>query len=298
MGTTIGIHSLRRNCGTFNCENVSILGIQRMLVDPTYRRWVVHQVNDPIVRSFWVDEYENYDKRFMREAIAPIQNKVGQLLMSPPIRNVLGQVKRKIDPRFMIDNRRIFIANLSKGLLGEDKANLLGSLLVTGFELAAMERVAVPEAERRDFFLFIDEFHNFTTDAFGTILSEARKYRLSLTLSHQYLHQLNERVQQAVFGNVGTTISFRVGYEDAKRLEQVFGRTYSISHFCSLGNFEVLVKLISRGQHGDPFVGRTLPPILFRSGRREKVIRRSREKYAGKKQVVEDKISRWMTRRG
>lgn len=279
-----------------DCQNVSILGIQRMLVDRWYRRWVVSQCCDPVVKSYWVDEYDHYDNRFMREAISPIQNKVGQLLMSPPIRNVLGQVKRKVDPRFMMDNKRIFIANLSKGLLGEDKANLLGSLLVTSFELAALERIDVPEVERQDFFLFIDEFHNFTTDSFATILSEARKYRLGLTISHQYLEQVHERVRAAVFGNVGTHISFRVGQADARVLADEYGSGYIPNQFSGLGNYEVLVKQLSLGAHGEPFLGHTLPPIDRPSGRRERIILRSREKYASRKDVVEEKIRRWMER--
>lgn len=280
-----------------DCENVSILGIQRMLVDRSYRRWVLNQVRDPVVRSFWVDEFERYDPRYMREAIAPLQNKVGQLLMSPPIRNVLGQVKRKVDPRFIMDRKRILIANLSKGLLGEDKANLLGSIIVTSFELAALERVTTPEADRQDFFLFIDEFHNFTTDSFTTILSEARKYRLGLVLSHQYLHQVHERVHKAVFGNVGTIVSFRIGESDAKLLAEEFGSAYTSEQFTSLGNYEVLVKLLSRGQQNDPFRGTTLPAITARAGRRTHVIRRSREKYSSHKGTVEDKIERWMKHR-
>src|SRR5580698_4516332 len=166
-----------------DCDNTSILGIQRMLVDARYRRWVVRQVKDPAVRAYWEREFERYRPDFMQEAIAPIQNKVGQLVMSAPLRHVLGQVQRKVDPRFMMDNGRILIANLSKGLLGDEKANLLGSLLVSSFELAALGRVDLPESRRRDFHLYIDEFHNFTTDSFATLLSEARKYRLSLTLS-------------------------------------------------------------------------------------------------------------------
>src|ERR1700690_3086973 len=195
----------------------------------------------------------------MQEAIAPIQNKVGQLLMSPPVRNVLGQVRRKVDPRFMMDNRRILIANLSKGHLGEDKANLLGSLLVTSFELAALERVDIPEAKREDFFLYIDEFHNFATDSFATILSEARKYRLCLTLSHQYLDQLRDSIRSAVFGNAGTLISFRVGGSDAHLLAHECGSVYTPGRFSSLSNYEVVVRLLSRGEHHEPFQGITLP---------------------------------------
>jgi hypothetical protein len=280
-----------------DCGNASILGIPRMLVDPRYRRWVVKQVKDPIVRSFWINEFGRYGPRFMQEAVAPIQNKVGQLLMSPPVRNVLGQVKRKIDPRFMMDRGRIFIANLSKGMLGEDKANLLGSLLVTSFELAAMERVDIPESKRRDFFLYIDEFHNFSTESFISILSEARKYRLCLTLSHQYLDQVRPNIRQAVFGNAGSLISFRVGERDAKVLAEEFGNGYDPEQFSSLDNFEVLAKCLSGGRHAVPFSGRTLPPLELPDGRRDVVLRRSREKYAGRRGDVEEKISRWMKRR-
>lgn len=277
-----------------DCENASILGLPRLLADPRYRRWVIGQIKDPVVRSFWVDEYERYDERFRREAIAPIQNKVGKLLMSPPLRNILGQVKRKIDPRFMMDHGRLFIANLSKGSLGHDKASLLGSFLVTSFELAAMSRVDMPESKRPDFHLYIDEFHNFTTESFASILSEARKYHLSLTLSHQYLSQVQENIHDAIFGNAGTIVSFRVGENDAKILASEFGDGYTPSRFSSLGNYEAIVKHLSGGHHGEPFVGRMMPPLEVQSGRRDIVLRRSREKYATRRQTVEDNIRRFM----
>jgi hypothetical protein len=280
-----------------DCENSSILGVQRMLVDARYRKWVVRQIKNPMVKSFWTNEFEQYGKSFRQEAIAPIQNKIGQFIMASPVRNVLGQVLPKLDLRFVIDNRRIFIANLSKGLLGEDKANLLGSLLVAGFELAAMERVEIPEAERSDYFLFVDEFHNFATDSFAAILAEARKFRLCLTLSHQYLNQVRESIRHAVFGNVGSLVSFRVGESDAKTIAEEFGSGYTPGHFSSLGNFEAAVKLLTDGEHRQPFTARTLPPLHFRSGRRDTVARRSREKYAIERHVVEGKIHRFMNQR-
>jgi len=165
--------------------------VNRLLTDDHYRAKIIRQVKDPFIRAFWAEEYENYDERFKREAIAPIQNKIGQFLLNPVVRNILGQVKKKVDLPFVMDNGRLFIANLSKGQLGHDKANLLGSLLVTQFQLGAMARANRPESERRDFYLFIDEFQNFSTDAFASILAEARKYRLCLTLSHQYIDQLS-----------------------------------------------------------------------------------------------------------
>ena len=156
-----------------DAENVSILSLPRMLVDERYRDWVVRQVKDPVVRSFWTREFAGYDKRFRSEVIAPVQNKVGQLIMSSPIRNILGQIRSKITPRFMMDRERIFIANLSKGRLGAEASSLLGAFLVTEFQVAAMARADMPEADRRDFFLYIDEFHSFTSDSFASILSES-----------------------------------------------------------------------------------------------------------------------------
>src|SRR5258706_2102959 len=241
------------------CENTSLLGLPRMLVDADYRTWVLRQVQDPVVTSFWRDEFANYDPRFMREAIAPVQNKVGQLLMSPVIRNVLGQVRNRIDIRYLMDHRKVFIANLSKGRLGEDKANLLGALLVTQFQHAAMGRAEIPEEERTDFHLVIDEFQNFTTDSFISILSESRKYRLCLLLAHQYLYQLPHGIADAVFGNCGTLIAFRVGEKDAAILSREFGGHYDPSLYSTLDNHRVCVKLLADGRYSH---SRSLAPPL------------------------------------
>jgi type IV secretory pathway TraG/TraD family ATPase VirD4 len=277
-----------------DCENVSLLGVPRMLSDARYRAWVVKQIKDPVVRSFWENEFERYDRKFLLEAIAPIQNKVGQLLMSPHVRNILGQVRSRVDARFMMDRGRVFIVNLSKGALGADKANLLGALWVTQFQLAAMSRADVPEEDRRDFYLYVDEFHSFTSDSFAAILSEARKYRLCLTLSHQYLRQLRPSISDAVMGNVGSLVAFRVGHEDAEALQKAFGDTYAASHFAGLGNREVYAKLLSDGQDIEPFMGRTLPPCGKRHDRREVIVRRSREKYAASRSAIEERIQRWL----
>lgn len=277
-----------------DCENVSLLGVQRMLSDARYRAWVVKQVKDPLVRSFWEHEFENYDKRFLQEAIAPIQNKVGQLLMSPQLRNILGQVRSRVDARFTIDRGRIFIATLSKGKLGADKAGLLGAFLVTQFQLAAMSRADVPENDRRDFFLYVDEFGSFVSDSFASILSEARKYRLCLTLSHQYMAQLKPEIADAIVGNVGSMVAFRVGHQDAEALELAFGKTYAARAFTSLNNGEVYAKLLSDGRDLEPFHGRTFPPQGKRHGRSVAIVRRSRERYATKREVVERRIRRWL----
>jgi hypothetical protein len=255
---------------------------------------VFFKLGDPMVRSFWENEFAAYGKQFLHEAIAPIQNKVGQLLMSPHSRNILGQVRSRIDARFMMDNGRIFIANLSKGKLGADKANLLGALLVTQFRLAAMSRADTPEDERKDFFLYVDEFQSFASDSFASILSEARKYRLCLTLAHQYLDQVRPSIGQAVFGNVGSLIAFRVGHADARVLEKAFGDAFPASQLTSLNNHEVHAKLLSTGQDGQPFLGRTLPPFGAQHGRRDTIIRRSREKYAVSRLTIERKIKSWL----
>jgi hypothetical protein len=278
------------------CDNASLLGLPRMLVDAEYRAWVLRQVSDPVVTSFWRDEFANYDGRFRREAIAPVQNKVGQLLMAPVIRNVLGQVRNRVDLRYAMDHRKIFVANLSKGILGEDKSNLLGALLVAQFQHAAMSRASVPEDEREDFHLIVDEFQNFTTDSFASILSESRKYRLSLLLANQYLDQLPEGIPEAVFGNCGTLIAFRVGERDASILSREFGGHYDPGLYSSLANHRVVVKLLADGDYGDPFLADTLPPLSTRYGRAANIVRRSRERYAAARDVVEEKIRRWLRR--
>ena len=278
------------------CRNQTLLGVNRLLIDDEYRAKVIRQIKDPFIRAFWAEEYENYDERFKREAIAPIQNKIGQFLLNPVIRNILGQIKKKVDIPFVMDNGRLFIANLSKGQLGHDKANLLGSLLVTQFQLGAMARSNRPESERRDFYLFIDEFQNFFTDAFASILAEARKYRLCLTLSHQYIDQLPLPIRQAVFGNVGTLIAFRIGYTDAEVMTKEFGNTIPAIALADLERYEAVVKLLVNSSNLEPFRAKMLPPLENRIGRKDRLIALSRERYAMPRSLIEDKLKRWMTR--
>jgi energy-coupling factor transporter ATP-binding protein EcfA2 len=277
-----------------DCRNATLLGVNRILTDGKFRAKVIRQIKDPFIRAFWVEEYENYDDRFQREAIAPIQNKLGQFLLNPVVRNILGQVKSKVDISFVMDNGRLFIANLSKGSLGHDKANLLGSLLTTQFQLGAMARAIRPEPERRDFYLFIDEFQNFSTDAFASILAEARKYRLCLTLSHQYIDQLSLPVRQAVFGNVGTLIAFRIGHTDAEVMEKEFSKAFPASAIVDLNRYEAVVKLLEDGTNATPFRAKMLPPLENRVGRKNKLITLSRQRFAIPRAVIEDKLHRWM----
>jgi hypothetical protein len=277
-----------------DCRNATLLGVNRMLTDDTFRAKVIRQVKDPFIKAFWAEEYANYDERFKREAIAPIQNKLGQFLLNPVIRNILGQVKNKVSIPFIMDNQRLFIANLSKGKLGHDKANLLGSLLTTQFQLGAMARANRLESERRDFYLFIDEFQNFSTDAFASILAEARKYRSCLTLSHQYIDQLPLAIRQAVFGNAGTLISFRIGNTDAEVMEKEFGNTFLASVLVDLDRYEAVVKLLEDGINREPFRAKMLPPLENRVGRKDKLIRHSRERFATPRAKIDDKLKRWM----
>lgn len=279
-----------------DCQNVTLLGVNRLLTDDNYRAWVVRQVKDPFIRDYWATEFGSYDDRFRREAIAPIQNKLGQFLLNPVIRNILGQVRNRVSFPFIMDNQRLFIANLSKGKLGHDKANLLGSLLVTQFQLVAMARASKPEESRRDFYLFIDEFQNFSTDAFTAILAEARKYRLCLTLSHQYVDQLPLPVRQAVFGNVGTLIAFRVGSTDAEVLRQEFGKEFAAEQLVDLDRYEMVVKLMENGVNKTPFRARSLPAGAKRSGRGAKLIVRSRERFGISRVDTETKLEDSMSR--
>ncbi|HWD38302.1 MAG TPA: DUF87 domain-containing protein [Fimbriimonas sp.] len=277
-----------------DCNNVSLLGVQRMLSEDRFRAWVVDQVKDPMVRHFWRHEFENYEKRFLQEAIAPIQNKVGQLLMSPQLRNILGQVRGKFDARFLMDDCRIFIASLPKGMIGEDKANLIGSFLVSQFELAAMSRADIPESRRRDFHLYLDEFQSYATESFVTILSEARKYRLCLTLAHQYMDQIKPRIRDAILGNVGSIVAFRVGHRDAAMLENAFGNSFPAERFTSLGNREIIAKLLREGQDREAIQGRTLPPHGVPHRRRDIIIQRSRDHYGTRREIVERRITQWL----
>src|SRR5439155_717002 len=201
---------------------VSLLDVPRLLTNEAYRTMVLRYVTDPRVREFWQKEFFVYPPNFRAEAISPIQNKIGQYLASPAIRQILQQSKRNLDLRRVMDEGKILIANLSKGKLGEATSSLLGALLVSGLELAALSRVDVREGDRRDFYLYIDEFQTFATLSLAGILQEARKYRLNLIVAHQYLEQLEEPVRAAIFGNVGTIITFRVGAEDAQYLAREF----------------------------------------------------------------------------
>lgn len=269
----------------------TLLGINRLLADAEWRTEIIEKVKDPVVKAFWTKEFSRYSQRYETEATAAIQNKIGQFISSPLIRNIIGQEKSTIDIRKIMDERKILIVNLSKGRIGEDSSRLLGALLVTKLQLAAMSRVDIPEQERNDFVLYIDEFQNFSTDSFASILSEARKYRLSLILAHQYIGQMEEKVRDAVFGNVGTMITFRVGAEDGEFLEREFSPEFYSTDLVNLSKQNIYVKLMIDGLTSRPFSAETLPPVVSEKSYEEEIIKLSREKYGKDRKEIEKKIS-------
>ena len=273
----------------------TLLAVIRMLSDKKFRKKVVEKIQDPVVKAFWVQEFAGYADKFASEAVSPIQNKVGQFLSSSLIRNIVGQVKSSLDMREIMDNKKILILNLSKGRIGEDNSMLLGNMLITKIQLAAMSRVDMEESSRKDFYLYVDEFQNFSTDSFANVLSEARKYRLNIILAHQYIEQLVDTVKAAVFGNVGTMILFRVGAADAEELVLEFTPVFMQEDIVNLPKYEVYLKLMIDGVASDPFSARGLPPLKDeeKTGNVDKVISISRERYAQNREDVEEKIQRW-----
>lgn len=275
----------------------TLLGVNRMYADKGYRQEVVKNISDPTVKTFWVDEFEKWDERFMREATAAIQNKIGQFTANPLVRNIIGQKTSSFDFREVMDKKKILLINLSKGRIGEQNSGLLGGMLITKIYLAAMSRADVSKSEMADlppFFLFVDEFQNFANESFADILAEARKYKLNLTIAHQYVAQMEDEVRDAVFGNVGTTISFRVGPLDAELLEKVFVPTFTQEDIVNLGRFQMYLTLMIDGVGSKPFSAVSLlplpkNPISFR----DEVIEYSRRNFANKREIIEQYINEW-----
>ena len=276
--------------------DATLLSINKMLADKKYREKVVANVKDPGVRSFWVDEFAKYTERFAAEATPAIQNKVGQFTSNPLIRNIVGQAKSTFDFREMMDKRKILIINLSKGRIGESNANLLGSMIITKLYLSAMSRADVPAETMKGlppFFLYVDEFQSFANESFADILSEARKYKLALHIAHQYIEQMPEEVRAAVFGNVGTTISFRVGPFDAEVLEKVFFPTFTKEDLVNLGRFQMYLSLMIDGVGSPPFSATTIPPIVqLGPSYKDEILASSRKQFAKTREEVEETIKK------
>jgi hypothetical protein len=262
--------------------NTTLIDALRILSDASYRNRVVPLITDPVIRNFWEQEFAKMTDKLRVEAISPIQNKVGQFVSSKMIRNIIGEPKSTINLEDIMNEGKILILNLSQGKLGEDNAALLGAMIITQIQLAAMNRAFMKEEDRRDFFLYVDEFQNFATSSFIKILSEARKYRLAITLANQYIDQLDVTIQKAIFGNAGTLISFVTGAGDAALLQQEYAGLYTQNDLVSLGKHEIVVKLSIDNMMSNPFPAKTLPLPTLVNENREKIIRLSKEKYGRK----------------
>lgn len=270
----------------------TMMGITRILVDRPFREKILSQVKDPVIKDFFVNEFEQYDQKLRTEAVAPIQNKVGQFLSSPTIRNIVAQPKSTIDIDEIMNSGKILLVNLSVGEIGEDASSLLGSLMITKIQLSAMHRASVSEEERRDFYLYVDEFQNFATESFATILSEARKYHLNLIMAHQYIAQMLEPVRDAVVGNVGTIISFRVGAPDADFLQKEFEPVFEANDMVNLDNYHVYVKMSIDGVTCPAFSALTLPRSATKFSYTQRIIDASRIAYSRQRAHVEDQIEK------
>lgn len=271
-------------------EGTTLLDVSRLLTNKDYRAIIVARLKDPELRNFWLNEFEKYSQGFRMEAVSPILNKVGQFLVYPVLRNIIGQKKSTFSLGKVMNERGILLANLSKGKLGEDVSSLLGSLLVTAIEVEAQKRAEIPEHERKDFYLYLDEFQTFSTMSISHMLSEARKYHLSLILAHQYLDQINEGIRKAVFGNVGTIISFQIGASDARFLANEFYQIIDEEDLINLPRYHIYLKLVIDGITSRPFSAVTLPPMDGSTCTKSKVIRLSRERYGRPEEMLETKL--------
>ena len=274
-------------------EDTTMLGIVRMLTDKNYRKKIVSQVSNPVVEMFWLKEFASYNDKMATETIAPILNKVGQFTSSAIIRNIVGQTKSNIDFARIMNEQKILLVDLSTGKIGEANSALLGSMIITKIQQAAMSRAYIPEEERKDFYLYVDEFQNFATDSFATILSEARKYRLSLTVANQYIAQMEETVRDAVFGNIGSLISFRLGATDAAFVEKEFAGVFEQNDITNLDFRHIYLYMLINGVTSIPFSAMTMNSTLITNNISTIVKAVSRERYGTPLPQVEEAIRRW-----
>lgn len=273
--------------------NTTVLSILKMLSDKNYRQKIVARIQDSVVKSFWVSEFAAWSEKFDAEAITPLLNKVGQFVATNMIRNIIGQPETLFDIREIMDKKKILLMKVSKGLLGEENSSLIGAMFITKLYQAAMSRADIPEDQRTDFYFYVDEFQNFATETFAEILSEARKYKLNLTLAHQYMGQLSDVIRKTVFGNVGSIISFRVGAEDAQILAGEYNPVFKERDIINLGVREFYIKMSVGGELREAFSGVTLtvPPVQHDLTRR--IIDSSRRKYCQPRQEIEEMLKAW-----
>ena len=270
--------------------NSTMLDITRMLTDRHFRADVIKYVDDPVVKNFWTKEFASWNDKFASEAVAPVLNKVGAFVANPMIRNIVGQPKSTFDIRQIMDEGKILIVNLSRGLMGEDNAGILGSLMVTKIQLAAMGRADMPEAKRTPFYLYVDEFQNFATESFATILSEARKYGLNLTVANQYISQMGEEVRGAVFGNVGTVMSFRVSPDDAPFLQKYFEPEFEAANLIQQHSRFFVISMMIDGEKAPAFSAKTLNLPQPPDDNSAQIIELTRQRYSRNKIEVEARV--------
>lgn len=273
-------HILRNSLLTLlETSQPTLLQIPDILTNKNFRQKIVEKIQDPTLKGFWLNEFERMSDSQRAEAVSPILNKVGQFVASPTIRKIIGSYHSTVNLEEIMNNGKVLLVNLSQGKIGEDNSALLGAMIITQLQLAAMNRIRIPEEERKDFYLYVDEFQNFATKAFIKILSEARKYRLNLCLTNQYIGQLDEDLQKAIFGNAATLISFVVGAKDAEILSKEFGNVYKPEDLVSLGMYQIAIKLGIDKLTSTPFLATTLPLPRCRNQNRQKVLRVSHERY-------------------
>ncbi len=274
--------------------NATMLGITRMLTDKEFRKRIVKQIQDPVVRNFWVTEFPSWSEKFASEAVAPVLNKVGAFTANPMVRNIIGQPKSAFNIRTLMDEGKILIVNLSRGKMGEDNAATLGALMVTKIQLAAMSRANLDNLEqRRPFYLYVDEFQNFATRSFAVILSEARKYGLYLTVANQYVAQMEQEVRDAVFGNVGTMTIFRIGADDASFIAKYVEPTFEGQDLINLNNMHFVISMSIDGEKMPPFTATSLMRPNSPSDQSAHIIELSRQRFSTARETVETKIARW-----
>lgn len=271
----------------------NVLGIPRMLSDTNFRQRVIMQIKDPVVKGFWTNEFSASAEQYSKEAVVPIMNKVGQFIANPIVRNMIGQMKNSLDFAKFMDEGKIVLMNISKGKLGDENVALLGAMFITKIQQAALERARIPEEERHDFYFYVDEFQNFATEAFSSILSEARKYHLDLTIAHQYIAQLPEDVKATAFGNVGSLIAFAVGGDDAAYLTKEFAPIFSAQDLISLNNREMYIKMSVDGKLTTPFSAQTLDVPKSQDNLVKEILSHSRLAYGKNRVSVENDIKRW-----
>lgn len=280
-------HILRNAVLTLvNTPDSTLVDIIEILTNQNFRKKVITNLQNQTLKNFWINEFERMDPKFQNEAISPILNKVGQFISSTAIRNTVNHPKSKVNIQEIMDSKRILIADLSTGKLGEDNSALLGAMLITQIQLSAMNRVFQSAEERSDFYLYVDEFQNFATEAFIKILSEARKFRLNLIVANQYMSQLDRTIQDAIFGNVGSIMSFVVGNQDAYILQKEFGEKFPADDLVKLGKYQIICKLSIDSETTQPFYAYTLPPLCCKNQQRDKLLRTSQERWGKKKQTA------------